>query len=122
MANDGWRQIIRDGVAAKAAATRQKNRGASDVAHISRVGHSVEVHPLLVEAARRRNISISGYIRRATMARVALDLGLDPIDLFEKDIAITPIGRRGAPPSKDLDGELYGRWEVENADPHSRGR
>jgi hypothetical protein len=109
-------QVVRDAVAARAAETAAHHRGASQYAHISRVGLSVEAHPFLVEAARKRGISISGYIRRATMALVAMDLGLQATDLFEKDIAITPIGRRGAPPSRDIDGALYGRWEVQPGD------
>lgn len=43
MSGAGWRQVISDGVAAKAAQTRAKNRGASNVARISRVGLSVQI-------------------------------------------------------------------------------
>jgi hypothetical protein len=110
-------QVVRDAVAARAAETASRHRAASQYAHVSRVGLSVAAHSFLVEAARKRGISISGYIRRATLALVAMDLGLEATDLFEKDIAITPIGRRGAPPSRDIDGALYGRWEVQPGEP-----
>ncbi len=110
--NDGWRQVVADAVEVRAADTARKNRGASDHANISRVGFGSEAHPYIVRAAKKRGISVSGYIRRATAAMAALDLGLDPKEIFEKDVAITPIGRIGAKPSKDLDGELYGTWEV----------
>lgn len=106
-----WRSVIMDQVAVRAAGVRERNPGASDVAHISRVGFSVDAHRFLIQAARRRGISISGYIRRATLAVVAMDLGLEATDLFELDVAIAPVGRRGKP-SRDLDGQLYGYWEV----------
>lgn len=108
-----WKEILSDAVEVRAAKTRAHTKGASDSLRISRVGLSIAAHQELVRAARLRGISISGYIRRATMALVAMDLGLEPRELFEKDIAIAPIGRRGATASKDLDGELYGRWEVQ---------
>lgn len=111
MAGADWRSMIKDQVAVKAADTRERNRGASQTANISRVGFSANVQPHLVRAAKRRGISISGYIRRATMAVVAMDLGFKATDLFDSDVMITPVGRNGAP-SKDLDGTLYGRWEV----------
>jgi hypothetical protein len=110
MAGDGWRKVISDAVTARAAHTAANHRGASDQNRISRVGFAVDAHVFLVRAAKRRKISLSGYIRRATMAQVAADLGMDPRELFELDAAITPIGRRGSTPTKDLDGELYGLW------------
>jgi 2-keto-3-deoxy-6-phosphogluconate aldolase len=110
---DGWRDMVRDAVAVQAAEVTERHPGASADLRISRVGLSPEAHRFIVEAARRRGISISGYIRRASLAVAAMDLGLDPKDLFALDIGIAPIGRRGAPPSKDLDGELYGDWAVQ---------
>jgi hypothetical protein len=114
----GWRDLVRDAAVAKSHDTRKRSRGASDTAHISRVGFAVAAHKFLVLAARRRGISISGYIRRATLAVVAMDLGLKAIDLFEFDSGITPIGRVGSKPTKDLDGKLYGRWEVQPGEYH----
>lgn len=107
---DGWRQVISDAVTARAARTAAAHRGASDNNRISRVGFAPDAHVFLVRAAATRGISLSGYIRRATMAQVAADLGMDPVELFERDAGITPIGRRGTMPTKDLDGELYGLW------------
>lgn len=117
MAGADWRSVILDQVAVRAAEVREHNPGASDVAHISRVGFSVDAHRFLIQAARKRGISISGYIRRATLAVVAMDLGLPAEDLFSIDVAIAPIGRRGRP-SKDLDGKLYGFWEVRPDEQH----
>lgn len=110
---DGWRDIVRDAVAARAAEARKRSRGASQTAHISRVGFSVEAHPFLVRAAHLRGMSISGYIRRATMTLVAKDLGIDPKEIFAVDTPLTPPGKAGRWHStRDLDGELFGRWEV----------
>lgn len=103
--------MVRDAVGARAAETAERSPGASQYAHISRVGISPDAHRFLVEAARRRGISIAGYIRRATLAHVALDLGLEATDLFQLDNAIAPLGK-GGPGVRDLDGELWGRWEV----------
>lgn len=111
MAGADWRSVLRDRVQVKAATTREEQKAASNIFRISRVAFSVAAHPFLVRAAAKRGISLSGYIRRATMAFVARDLGLNQLDLFEIDAGVTPVGRRGAP-SKDLDGALYGTWEV----------
>lgn len=110
----GWRDIIRDQVSVQAASAREKSNGDSATIRLSRIHFSVEAHPFLVRAAQQRGISISGYIRRATMARVAADLGIDPIELFKLDSAIRSLGTRDNSRlnDRDLDGELYGRWEV----------
>lgn len=119
MAGDSFRQVIIDGVNARAAETATRNPGASGTANISRVGFGVEAHPYIVRAAKLRGISISGYIRRATAAMAALDLGIDPREIFEKDTKIAPIGRIGRVPSKDIDGEFYGLWDIERVDPET---
>jgi hypothetical protein len=111
-----WRDLISGLASAQSLDVATRNKGASDTAHISRVGFLRAAHHFLVLAARKRGISLSGYIRRATLAVVAMDLGLEATDLFELDAGITPIGRVGAKPSKDLDGKLYGRWEVQPRD------
>lgn len=110
-AGDGWRDIIRDGVAARAADARKNSPGGSQTQHISRVGFSVDAHPYLVRAAQARGMSISGFIRRATMAVVAADLGIDPEEIFLLDTPVTPPGLSGRWQStRDLDGELFGQW------------
>lgn len=121
MAGDSWRQVISDAVTARAAATSARSRGASATNRISRVGFSTDAHPFLVRAAATREISLSGYIRRATLAQAAADLGIDPVELFERDAAITPIGRNGSNPSKDLDGALYGLWGCQGHDDAGAG-
>jgi hypothetical protein len=46
------------------------------------------------------------------MAMVALDLGLDPRAVFELDAASASLGKGGVGLTRDLDGELWGSWEV----------
>lgn len=111
-----WKDVLKDQVAAGAAETKKRSRGDASTIRLSRIHFSVEVHPYLVRAARQRGISISGYIRRATLAHVALDLGLDPIELFKIDSAIRPLSGVRAH-HYDLDGKAYGRWEVKHDDP-----
>lgn len=109
----GWREIVRDQLNVRATervAARQRDHGKPIVT--SRTGFAAAVQPLLVEAARRRGISIAGYIRRATMAFVAKDLGLDPIEVFAQDMAPAPYQRGGAHSDRDLDGKRFGQWKV----------
>lgn len=118
-----WQQRILDGLTVRAAEANARSYGTSATNRISRVGFSTDVHPYFVRAAQGRGISLSGYIRRATLAMVARDLGMDPVDLFMLDTAIAPIGRRGDTPTKDLDGALYGTWgwEVGRDEPRDDG-
>lgn len=115
MAGAGWRDMVRDAVDARAAETAVRSPRASQYAHISRVGFSPDAHGFLVRAAKARGISLAGYIRRATLAHVALDLGLTATDLFRLDNAVSPAGGGGNARwhgTRDLDGEMWGRWEV----------
>lgn len=106
----GWRDLVRDQLEVSKAQARKSTTG-SPVA-VSRVGFAPAVQPFLVAAAKRRGISIAGYIRRATMAFVARDLGLDPIQLFELDLAPAPYGKGGSDAIRDLDGTVFGSWKV----------
>lgn len=111
MPGAGWREIVGDQLNVRAADTAERRLSRPAVV-VSRVGFAPAVQPVLVMAAQARGISIAGYIRRATMAHVAMDLGLDPIELFEKDMAPSPAGRGGQWSDKDLDGEKFGQWKV----------
>lgn len=106
--NDGWRQVISDAVTARAAASAANSPGTSAGQRMSRVAFSPEANHFLVRAANARGITLSGYVRRATMVQIALDLGIDPQVLFELD---APIRRKGyAKGVRDLDGTLFGLW------------
>lgn len=111
-AGAGWRDVVRDAVTTRAAEVATRNRAASDKIRISRVGFAPLVHPFVVRAARQRNISLAGYIRRATLALAAMDLGMEVEELLELDAAVTMFGNGGAKPSKDLDGKRHGLWRV----------
>lgn len=110
-----WRDVIADQVAVSAAETKGNRGGSGADIRLTHMHLSVEAHPFLVRAAQARGISISGYARRAVLAHVALDLGLEAVDLFKLDGRIAPLGSGGGSPltSRDLDGQMYGRWEVE---------
>lgn len=83
----------------------------------------VELRPLLRQAANARGISVTGYVRRATAAFIAADLGVP----FAEVCAHMPrpgpaLGTmRGLPPEQRPlhnpgrwidDGAGYGAWEV----------
>lgn len=109
----GWREIVADQIAVKAneaKATQKRDHGQRPA--ISRVGFAPAVMPMLIRAARERGISIAGYIRRATMAFVAKDLGIDPVELFAADMAPSPYGQGGMQSDRDLDGSRYGTWKA----------
>lgn len=111
---DDWRTLVSDAVSARAHETAKRSHGGSAKTSVSRVGFSPRVMPYLVRAAQLRGISIAGYIRRSVMAHVAMDLGLNPIDIFREDLAIGPTGRGGRADGRtmDLDGTRYGQWKV----------
>lgn len=90
------------------------SRGASHHQNVSRVGFSPLIQPILVRAARRRGISIAGYIRRATLAIIAIDLGIPVEELIEKDIRAASFGNRMNPwskPGMEIEAQ-YGSWKV----------
>lgn len=69
---------------------------------------------LLVSAARARDITISGYIRRSAMAFTAFDLGMtfDEISLGEWPVG--RFGERGAHSSNSrrAHGKGAGAWQI----------
>jgi hypothetical protein len=117
MGGANWRDITKDAVAVRAAEVKRRG-GGSALSATQRVGFSPRVIPYLVRAAQARGISLAGYIRRAVMAHVAMDLGLDPVDLFAQDLGIGPSGKGAATrlQSMDLDGKIYGQWKVQPDD------
>lgn len=75
-----------------------------------------EMKVLIDEAAHRRGISMSGFVRRATAALVAHDLGLDFKDVVKysakpNDYEQKRLGN-GARPSRQDDGEDFGQWNI----------
>ena len=103
--SDRQKESIRDAIA-----QTQVEVAPSGTANVQ-VQFGADLRPFLTEAARRRGISLSGYMRRAAFAFVAADLGADPRDLFAMDL---PLKYGPAPDDtdRDIDGERFGRWEV----------
>jgi hypothetical protein len=65
----------------------------------------------LVQAAADRNMSISAYVRRATTAFIAFDLGLDLAQLLENEPATRL--RYESPEADRLErGEGHGKWVI----------
>jgi hypothetical protein len=75
----------------------------------------------LAYAAERRGMSLSGYARRAIMAFVCRDLGLDWFEIMADEPRIRRADTRrysdSIPP-----GAAYGPWEIEGLREHQRGR
>lgn len=69
---------------------------------------------LLDEAAFRRNISLTGYLRRAAAAMIAHDLGLDFEDVAQHSAMPAAYGATGGGRLKRTqdDGTEYGNWHI----------
>jgi hypothetical protein len=75
----------------------------------------IEMKALLTEAARRRNISMAGYARRAIAAFIAHDLGIAYEDVTKYCALPTEFrATAGAGRSTKLndDGEGHGLWQI----------
>lgn len=75
-----------------------------------------EVHKMLVKRARERRISPASYVRRATMAMLAVDLGIPFSDLLALDPRMT---RETGYAVTDPDGTAFGPWEIESLVPEA---
>lgn len=68
----------------------------------------------LIEAAKSRNISIAGYLRRSVAKQIAKDLGIDWKDILVftgKPMRFgTSTFEKGESPHVRDDGEGYGDW------------
>lgn len=69
----GWQERA----IARVAARQRKNKRNNDRKNGMYLFFDDEFRVLLDEACRRRDISLTGYGRRATMAMIAYDLGMD---------------------------------------------
>lgn len=91
----------------------EKRRGRRTQA-VSRLGLEImpKCMPLLVEAARRRGIAPTGYIRRAMLAFIAHDLNMELTDVLATDPRFShPESNRV---SQDPEGKLGGSWDIED--------
>lgn len=70
---------------------------------------------LLDEAARRRNMSLTGYLRRAATAFIAHDLGLPYAEVAKYTAIPAEYGARGGGVLKRTqdDGRGHGPWSIQ---------
>jgi hypothetical protein len=73
---------------------------------------------LLDEAARRRNISMTGYLRRAAAAMIAYDLGIDITEVLKFTAHPAGYGELGGGAQKHPHdtGEGRGNWAIRSLD------
>jgi hypothetical protein len=67
--------------------------------------------PLVMEVARKRNLSLTALVRRALMAFVVHDLGLRWADVMKKEPPIVPFGGTVAD-RRSMQGEGGGSWVI----------
>lgn len=68
--------------------------------------------PLLAEAARRRGIAPTGYLRRAVLAFIAHDLNMSLEAVLKTDPRFSPPGSRRV--VVDPEGKFGGPWDIED--------
>jgi hypothetical protein len=104
----GWRDRVRADV--KRTAKRGKRR--SDAQSRLNIELLPGIVPLLMAAARRRQVSPTGYIRRAMLSFIAHDLNMRLEDVLVHDPRFSPPGSRH--PIPDPEGRMGGSWEIED--------
>lgn len=67
------------------------------------------VYGFLLEAARSRRLSVAAYVRRATMAMVAHDIGAGVRALTRLDPRMSRENGFGV---SDPEAEIFGPWEI----------
>lgn len=106
--NFDWRERLVQSVQNSAAP--KSRRGNHD--HRLNIEVPNPLWPLLLEAARRRNGSVTAYIRRATIAFIAHDLNLPLERVLEADPRWSEPGSRRS--IHDPEGNLGGSWDIED--------
>lgn len=99
-----WRDVIRADVAAMPQAKTDR----IGLNHIT-TDFRQAAYGMLAGAARMRRLSLAAYVRRATLAMVAYDLGIDFRQLLEVDPRVS---RETGFPVNDPDGTLFGPWAI----------
>jgi hypothetical protein len=106
-AGDGW-ELLEDAVA-QATDTRAARSAGKTESLAVRLGAGNRT--LLKEAARQRGISMEGYLRRAVMAFLVADLGLDWDIVMASEPSTAGFGKEPRSGRREH-GQGYGRWEV----------
>jgi hypothetical protein len=104
----GWRDRVVGNVARTSEVRVRRTKAVSRLTMEVTVG----IMPLLMEACRRRQISPTGYIRRAMLAFIAHDLNRPLEDVLVHDPRFSPPGSRIVVP--DPEGKMGGPWEIED--------
>lgn len=68
---------------------------------------------VMKQAARERNMSITAYVRRATLAMAAFDLGLTLEEALAGEQTITPFEGQGPRRRQDPTTTDFGPWRIE---------
>lgn len=111
---EGWEERVLQRVRAR----KRKNPGAGRNRrdYMVKVWFDDPFRLLLDEAAKRRNITLSGYTRRALAAFVAKDLGIPITEVLKHASKPTDYGTAYPRPGKPIrsvdDGEGYGDWVI----------
>lgn len=100
-----WRDVVKADVESLPTAKARSAGGALQITSDMMPG----VHRLLVKAAMDRRLSLSAYVRRATMAMIAQDLGRPLAELVTMDPRMS---RETGYPIRDDDGTAFGVWEI----------
>lgn len=66
----------------------------------------------LLEAARMRGISENAYIRRAVLAMVCYDLGIEWSDMMASEGAVRKAGQAAVYDRTPMQGRGFGRWRI----------
>lgn len=100
---DGWRKILLDQIDSKLTTRTRRSVG---------INFPVELHALLMRAARQRGMSMAAYTRRAALAFAIRDLELDYDMVMKDEPAVREFGE-GMSLGDKLSGKGYGRWKIE---------
>lgn len=106
-AGDGW-DLLEDAVAQVSDIRMNRSAGRTESLAV-RLGPAGR--PLLKEAARQRGISMEGYLRRAVMAFLVADLGLDWDTVMADEPSVCGFGAEPRT-GRRVAGAGYGRWEA----------
>jgi hypothetical protein len=109
----GWRKAVVDQASATAKNKKPYISGSPrSKIRDGRVGFPIALHELIAQAAKRRNVSIAGYMRRSILSWVARDLGLNLRDLILADRPPARFGEASAVDGRDEDFTVFGSWEM----------
>lgn len=107
----GWKERALGRVAERAQPSRRRNAGRTNGMYLL---FDDGLRPLLDEACLRRNISLTGYGRRAMIAFIAHDLGLDIEEVAQYAAVPAGYGEGGSGrPERTKDtGRTKGPWII----------